>query len=46
MPKPSRNAWYRDPDSHQYRRLTAAARAEITDGQQTDDDPTAARTGQ
>ncbi|MGE2737856.1 acyl-CoA synthetase [Mycolicibacterium vaccae] len=26
LPKPSRNAWYRDPDSNRYKRLTGAAR--------------------
>jgi putative long chain acyl-CoA synthase len=30
IPKPSRNAWYLDTETDQYRRLTAAARAELT----------------
>ncbi|MGB3355051.1 MAG: acyl-CoA synthetase [Mycobacterium sp.] len=34
IPKPSRNAWYRDPDSHRYKRLTAAVRSEIVGSQQ------------
>jgi putative long chain acyl-CoA synthase len=29
IPKASRNAWYRDADSHRYKRLTAAVRSEI-----------------
>ncbi|MCV7366946.1 acyl-CoA synthetase [Mycolicibacterium duvalii] len=29
IPKASRNAWYRDPDSTRYKRLTAAVRNEI-----------------
>jgi putative long chain acyl-CoA synthase len=29
LPKASRNAWYRDPDSHKYKRLTAAVRNEL-----------------
>ena len=29
IPKPSRNAWYRDPDTHRYKRLTVAVRTEI-----------------
>ncbi len=34
IPKPSRNAWYRDPDTHRYKRLTAAVRSEIVGSQQ------------
>ncbi|CAA0123649.1 Poly(3-hydroxyalkanoate) polymerase subunit PhaC [Mycolicibacterium vanbaalenii] len=34
IPKPSRNAWYRDPDTHRYRRLTAAVRSEIVGSQE------------
>jgi putative long chain acyl-CoA synthase len=30
IPKPSRNAWYLDAETNQYKRLTAAARAELT----------------
>ena len=30
IPKASRNAWYLDVETNQYRRLTAAARAELT----------------
>jgi putative long chain acyl-CoA synthase len=33
-PKPSRNAWYRDPDTHRYKRLTVAVRSEIAGSQQ------------
>jgi putative long chain acyl-CoA synthase len=29
IPKPSRNAWYLDPDTNRYRRLTVAVRTEI-----------------
>ncbi|HEY9266296.1 MAG TPA: acyl-CoA synthetase, partial [Mycobacterium sp.] len=29
VPKASRNAWYRDPDTHRYKRLTVAVRSEI-----------------
>ena len=29
IPKPSRNAWYLDPDSDRYKRLTVAVRTEI-----------------
>ncbi|MEW5811993.1 MAG: acyl-CoA synthetase [Actinomycetota bacterium] len=29
IPKASRNAWYRDADTHAYKRLTAAVRSEI-----------------
>ncbi|RDH75553.1 acyl-CoA synthetase [Mycolicibacterium moriokaense] len=29
IPKPARNAWYLDTDSNRYKRLTAAARAEL-----------------
>jgi putative long chain acyl-CoA synthase len=32
IPKPARNAWYLDPDTNKYRRLTVAVRAEITGG--------------
>ena len=34
IPKPSRNAWYRDPDTYRYRRLTIAVRSEIVGSQQ------------
>ena len=34
IPKPSRNAWYRDPDTHRYKRLTAAVGSEIVGSQQ------------
>jgi putative long chain acyl-CoA synthase len=30
IPKASRNAWYLDAETNQYKRLTAAARAELT----------------
>lgn len=30
IPKPSRNAWYLDPDTDGYKRLTAAVRTELT----------------
>ena len=33
IPKPSRNAWYRDPDSTRYKRLTGAARNGIAGNQ-------------
>nr|WP_090275034.1 acyl-CoA synthetase [Mycolicibacterium komanii]CRL68013.1 poly(3-hydroxyalkanoate) synthetase [Mycolicibacterium komanii] len=33
IPKPSRNAWYLDPDTKRYKRLTVAVRAEIAEGQ-------------
>ena len=33
VPKPSRTAWYLDPDSGRYKRLTVAVRSEITGGQ-------------
>jgi putative long chain acyl-CoA synthase len=29
VPKPSRNAWYLDPDTSRYKRLTVAVRTEI-----------------
>jgi putative long chain acyl-CoA synthase len=29
LPKPSRNAWYLDPDTNKYKRLTVAVRTEI-----------------
>jgi len=29
LPKAGRNSWYLDPDRGKYRRLTAAARAEL-----------------
>ncbi|MBX5488293.1 MAG: alpha/beta fold hydrolase [Mycolicibacterium hassiacum] len=29
IPKPSRNAWYLDPDTHRYKRLTVAVRTEL-----------------
>src|SRR5262245_22876699 len=29
LPKPSRNAWYLDPDTNRYKRLTVAVRTEI-----------------
>jgi putative long chain acyl-CoA synthase len=32
IPKPSRNAWYLDPDTNRYKRLTVAVRAEIAGG--------------
>ncbi len=32
VPKPSRNAWYLDPDENRYKRLTVAVRAEIAGG--------------
>ncbi|MGE0220937.1 MAG: acyl-CoA synthetase, partial [Mycolicibacterium sp.] len=34
IPKPSRNAWYREVDSNRYKRLTVAVRTEIANGQQ------------
>ncbi|WP_255730014.1 acyl-CoA synthetase [Mycobacterium sp. PSTR-4-N] len=34
IPKASRNAWFRDADSHRYKRLTAAVRSEIAGPQQ------------
>lgn len=34
VPKASRNAWYLDPDSNRYKRLTAAVRSEIVGSQQ------------
>ena len=34
VPKASRNAWYRDADSHRYKRLTAAIRSEIAGNRQ------------
>jgi len=33
VPKPSRNAWYRDPDTLRYKRLTVAVRSEIVGSQ-------------
>ena len=30
IPKPSRTAWYLDPDTDRYKRLTVAVRSEIT----------------
>ncbi|BBY83762.1 alpha/beta fold hydrolase [Mycolicibacterium pulveris] len=33
IPKAGRNAWYLDPDTNRYKRLTAAMRAEIAGGQ-------------
>lgn len=33
VPKASRNAWYRDPDTHRYKRLTVAVRSEIAGSQ-------------
>ncbi|WP_234787844.1 acyl-CoA synthetase [Mycolicibacterium novocastrense] len=33
IPKPSRNAWYLDPDTNRYKRLTVAVRAEMAEGQ-------------
>lgn len=33
IPKPARNAWYLDPDTNRYKRLTVAVRAEIAGGQ-------------
>jgi putative long chain acyl-CoA synthase len=32
VPKPSRNAWYLDPDTNRYKRLTVAVRTEIAGG--------------
>jgi putative long chain acyl-CoA synthase len=32
IPKPSRNAWFLDPDTNRYKRLTVAVRAEIAEG--------------
>jgi putative long chain acyl-CoA synthase len=32
LPKPSRNAWYLDPDTNRYKRLTVAVRTEIAGG--------------
>jgi putative long chain acyl-CoA synthase len=34
IPKPSRNAWYLDPDTNRYKRLTVAVRIEIAGAQQ------------
>ena len=34
LPKPSRNAWYLDPDTNRYKRLTVAVRTEIASAQQ------------
>ena len=34
IPRASRNAWYLDPDTHRYKRLTAAVRSEIVGSQQ------------
>jgi putative long chain acyl-CoA synthase len=34
LPKPSRNAWYLDPDTSRYKRLTVAVRTEIAGAQQ------------
>ncbi|PRC41479.1 acyl-CoA synthetase, partial [Mycobacterium sp. ITM-2017-0098] len=34
IPKASRNAWYLDPDSNRYKRLTVAVRSEIVGSQQ------------
>jgi putative long chain acyl-CoA synthase len=34
LPKPSRNAWYLDPDTNRYKRLTVAVRTEIAGAQQ------------
>jgi putative long chain acyl-CoA synthase len=34
IPKPSRNAWYLDPDTNRYKRLTVAVRTEIAGAQQ------------
>ncbi|MBE1546001.1 putative long chain acyl-CoA synthase [Mycobacterium sp. OAS707] len=34
IPKPSRNAWYLDPDENRYKRLTVAVRTEIAGAQQ------------
>ncbi|MDT5236003.1 MAG: putative long chain acyl-CoA synthase [Mycobacterium sp.] len=34
IPKPSRNAWYLDPDTSRYKRLTVAVRTEIAGAQQ------------
>jgi putative long chain acyl-CoA synthase len=33
VPKPSRNAWYLDSDTDKYKRLTAAVRAELVEGE-------------
>jgi putative long chain acyl-CoA synthase len=33
IPKPSRNAWYLDPDTNRYKRLTVAVRTEIAGAQ-------------
>ena len=33
VPKPSRNAWYLDPDTNRYKRLTVAVRTEIAGAQ-------------
>ncbi|RAV09306.1 acyl-CoA synthetase [Mycolicibacterium sp. GF69] len=32
IPKPSRNAWFLEPDTNRYKRLTVAVRAEIAEG--------------
>ena len=34
IPRPSRNAWYLDPDTNRYKRLTVAVRTEIAGAQQ------------
>jgi putative long chain acyl-CoA synthase len=34
VPKPSRNAWYLDPDTNRYKRLTIAVRTEIAGAHQ------------
>jgi len=34
IPKPSRNAWYLDPDTNRYKRLTVAVRTEIASSHQ------------
>ena len=34
IPKPSRNAWYLDPDTNRYKRLTVAVRTEIAGAEQ------------
>jgi putative long chain acyl-CoA synthase len=34
IPKPSRNAWYLDPDTNRYKRLTVAVRTEIAGASQ------------
>ena len=34
IPRPSRNAWYLDPDTNRYKRLTVAVRTEIAGVQQ------------